>query len=240
MFCIGTEFSRLSVEKPVFWKNLIREVRKIYSGKITYAANWYEEYEGIEFWEDLDFIGIQAYFPLVNKEYPSVEEISKGWNKYLPSVKSVSKKYKRRVLFTELGYKSTSDSAVRPWEWVDEQEIRRKKTFSGETQSNCYLAFFDRVWSEDWFAGVHIWQMRSDFKERKGPKQNLDFEPQGKPALPAPLREQAMPLGPAPPRGAARTALLRGAMPKPARGISLLIRRGRGSVCGIVPRGWTF
>ncbi|MGK0365046.1 MAG: hypothetical protein ACI85O_002109 [Saprospiraceae bacterium] len=40
MFCIGTELSQLSAEKSIFWTNLIQEVRTIYSGKITYAANW--------------------------------------------------------------------------------------------------------------------------------------------------------------------------------------------------------
>ena len=78
MFCVGTELSRLSVEKPEYWVELIQEVRTIYSGKITYAANWYNEYEKITFWEDLDYIGIQAYFPLTEINYPTTEDLSKG------------------------------------------------------------------------------------------------------------------------------------------------------------------
>lgn len=180
MFCIGTEFSRLSVEKPLFWRELIREIRSIYSGKITYAANWYQEYENITFWEDLDYIGVQAYFPLVEQEYPDVEQIAAGWKQYLPNMKVLHKKHKRKIIFTEMGYKSTSDSAITPWDWMDDP-YNSDKSFSLETQSNCYQAFFNTVWKKEWFAGVHIWQMRSDYVKVRG-KNNLDFTPQGKPA----------------------------------------------------------
>lgn len=181
MFCVGTELSRLSVEKPNFWKNLIQEVRSIYAGKITYAANWYNEYEKITFWKDLDYVGIQAYFPLVENKYPSVKQISKGWKKYLISFKSIYKKYNRKILFTEVGYKSTADSGIAPWEWIDEPS-NQNKSFSTETQANCYQAFFNTVWKKDWFAGVHIWQLRSDYLERDSENNKLDFTPLGKPA----------------------------------------------------------
>lgn len=180
LFCIGMELSRLTTEKSDFWKILIKEVRSIYSGKITYAANWYKEYEQITFWDQLDYIGIQAYFPLVENKYPNVEELSKGWNKYIPEIKSISKKYNRPILFTEIGYKSTADSAIDPWQWID-YSSDQNKAVSTETQANCYQAFFNTLWKKDWFAGVHIWQWRSDFVKNQG-KDHLDFTPQGKPA----------------------------------------------------------
>ncbi|MFT7451227.1 MAG: exo-beta-1,3-glucanase (GH17 family) [Patescibacteria group bacterium] len=180
LFCIGTELTRLSTEKSDYWKNLIQEVRSIYSGKITYAANWYNEFEKITFWEDLDFIGIQAYFPLVKNENPTVQQISKGWKKHLSDITSVHQKYNRKILFTEMGYKSTPDSAIEPRQWIDYSEVQ-DKTISTETQANCYEAFFNTFWKKDWFAGVHIWQMRSDFVKGRG-KSDLDFTPQGKPA----------------------------------------------------------
>ena len=55
MFCIGTEFTRLAIEKTEYWEKLISEVRNIYSGKLTYAANWYQEFEKITFWDQLDY-----------------------------------------------------------------------------------------------------------------------------------------------------------------------------------------
>lgn len=180
LFCIGTELSRLSVEKTDYWKSLIKEVRSIYTGKLTYAANWYREYEQINFWDQLDYIGIQAYFPLVKNEYPTIEQLSNGWKKHLRTIESIHKKHKRKILFTEMGYKSTANAAIKPWEWI-EKSPEQNRIFSTETQANCYQSFFDVVWKKDWMAGVHIWQLRSDFVAGRG-RNNLDFTPQGKPA----------------------------------------------------------
>jgi len=180
MFCIGAELTRITLEKPDFWTGLIKEVREVYSGKITYAANWYKEYDKIDFWDQLDYIGIQAYFPLTKKENPSIREIELGWKKYVSELASLSTRTKKKILFTELGYKSTPDAAIRPWEWID-YEFERNKPLSVETQANCYQAFYNIVWHRDWFAGVHLWQMRSDFEKGRG-KSDLDFTPQGKPA----------------------------------------------------------
>ena len=177
LFCIGTEFSKLTIEKPIFWKNLIKEIRIIYSGKITYAANWYNEYENISFWDDLDYIGIQAYFPLVKNKYPSVAELSKGWNAHLPILDSTAKKFNRKVLFTEMGYRSTAESAIKPWLWL-EKSSNLNESISLETQVNCYDAFFNSVWNKEWFAGVHIWQMRN--YSGKDMTNDFNFSPQGK------------------------------------------------------------
>lgn len=180
MFCVGTEFTRLTLEKPEYWIELIDEVRKVFSGKVTYAANWYEEFEKIEFWDKLDYVGIQAYFPLTKVKNPSVKLLEQGWEKHYPAMKEVSKKSKRKIIFTEVGYKSTSDAAITPWEWVDGLE-EGVKVPSNETQANCYQAFFNTVWQEDWFAGAHIWQIT---RLEKLVRRNyyIDFTPQGKPA----------------------------------------------------------
>lgn len=179
MFCIGTEFTRLAIEKPDFWEKIIQEVRYIYSGKITYAANWYDEFEKITFWDQLDYIGIQAYFPLVKNKNPTVQQVSKGWKKHLPSIKRIHKKFDKKILFTELGYKSSSDSAIEPWAWID-YSSKLYKPVSTETQANCYEAFFKTFWKKKWFAGVHVWQWHTS--EKDGGKDNLDFTPRKKPA----------------------------------------------------------
>ncbi len=180
LFCIGTEFTRLSTEKPLFWRDLIKKTKRVYSGQLTYAANWYEEFEEITFWDDLDFIGIQAYFPLVDHDHPTVQEISKGWKKYIPKIKSVHQQFNKPILFTEMGYKSTTDSAKEPWKWLD-YSGNTNHILSLETQANCYQAFFDTIWEKDWLAGVHFWQWRSDHVHGQG-RSDLDFTPRGKPA----------------------------------------------------------
>lgn len=177
MFCVGTEFTRLAIEKPIFWQELIQKLRTIYTGKLTYAANWYKEYEEIPFWDKLDYIGIQAYFPLVDKKHPSLEDLRDGWKKYIPKMVAISKNYNRKILFTEMGYKSTASAAIEPWLWA-EHLMDEKLIYSEETQANCYKSFFENLWNKNWFAGVHIWQIRADYSE--GTEWiKLDFMPQG-------------------------------------------------------------
>ncbi len=182
LFCIGAELTRLTLEKSEYWKDLIYSVRAVYSGQLTYAANWYEEYEHIDFWDELDYIGVQAYFPLVNHDKPSMASIRQGWQKYMVDMEKVSEKYNRPILFTELGYKSTKNAASEPWEWID-YESDDDTMVSLETQKNSYKAFFDEIWDQPWFAGVHIWQWRCDWDGVliEGSKHMLDFTPQSKP-----------------------------------------------------------
>lgn len=180
MYCVGAELTKISCGHPEYWRTLIKDVRSIYKGEVTYAANWYEEYEKIKFWEELDYIGVQAYFPLVDHDNPTVDQLNKGWLPYLDDMKVVHQKFNKPILFTELGYKSTSDSAIKPWEWA-ESKYSIDTIQSLTTQANCYTAFFESVWPQEWFAGAHIWQYRSDF-DASDRYFDLDFTPQGKPA----------------------------------------------------------
>ncbi len=157
MFCIGTELYLTAKHREQDWRNLIAEVRKVYSGKITYAANFYKEYEEIQFWDALDYIGIQAYFPLCDKENPSLEDLKAGWEPHYKKIKKQSKKWNKPVLFTELGYRSMADAAIEPWVWPDRLDYETHD-ISRQTQAKCYEAFFQTFWKEKWVGGVFFWK----------------------------------------------------------------------------------
>ena len=78
LFCIGTELRESAKQRPHFWKQLIKKVRNVYAGQLTYSANW-DEYQDITFWKDLDYIGIDAYFPISAAGTPEVEETVANW-----------------------------------------------------------------------------------------------------------------------------------------------------------------
>ena len=154
--CIGTELYQTTKQYPEKWEAIIAEIRSVYSGQLTYAANWYKEYESITFWDKLDFIGIQAYFPLSKKENPSKEDLIKAWKKHKKGLKKISKKYNKKIVFTEIGYKNTMDAAKEPWKWP--QDMDHTTQISDEIQSNCYAALFESFWEEPWFDGLFIWK----------------------------------------------------------------------------------
>ena len=155
--CIGTELHQTTKQHPEKWRKLIKEIRKVYSGQLTYAANWYQEYEDITFWDDLDYIGIQAYFPLSNHKIPTKEIINKSWDKHKKDIERVAKKFNKKVIFTEVGYKNTDDAAIEPWSWPQHLDAKEVK-ISEQTQLLCYQALFESIWHEPWMKGIFIWK----------------------------------------------------------------------------------
>ena len=179
--CIGTELHRAAVVRPADWRELIAAVRQEYSGELTYAANWYSEYQEISFWDALDYIGIQAYFPLTEQVAPSVEELKRGWGPHLAAIEAVQRAQQKPVLFTEVGYHSTVDGAIRPWEW-DSEDAEGTQELGLQTQANCYEALFQIFWSREWFAGAYFWKWHADDDAAGGPNYATEFTPQNKPA----------------------------------------------------------
>ncbi|MEM8603219.1 MAG: glycoside hydrolase TIM-barrel-like domain-containing protein, partial [Cyanobacteria bacterium P01_H01_bin.121] len=154
--CVGTELEKTAVQREQDWRDLIAEIRQVFHGQLTYAANWYQAFEEIQFWDALDFIGIQAYFPLTDQNSPTVEQLKQGWQPYLESIARVQQRFQKPVIFTEIGYRSDADAAIKPWEWPNSSEQRPSvfATAAGlETQANCYQAFFEAVWGQAWLAG---------------------------------------------------------------------------------------
>lgn len=174
VFCIGTELEKFVINRPEFWNKLIKEVRKVYKGKLTYAANW-DEFKRVPFWKDIDYIGIDAYFPLSEKKSPTLEEFEKGWEPHKKEILRVREKVNKPVLFTEYGYRSINYAGKKPWE-----AHRVEGEINLENQKNATQALYNQFWKEDWFAGGFIWKWFHKHKEVGG-KNNNRFTPQNKP-----------------------------------------------------------
>lgn len=157
MLCIGTELLHSAVEFPDKWRALINEIRKVYSGKLTYGANFYLEYEAVTWWDAVDYIGIQAYFPLASDENPELDQLKNGWKPHMAKMKEISQKYGRPIILTEVGYRNDVKAASEPWLWpsqIDQNSIE----VSDKIQADCYRALFESCWNEDWLAGVFFWK----------------------------------------------------------------------------------
>ncbi len=175
VFCVGTELEQFIVHRPDYWKQLITRVGSVYSGKLTYAANW-DEYKRVPFWDLLDYIGIDAYFPIAESETPTVEEATQAWNKWKPELSSFSEQLELPILFTEYGYRSVDYAGREPW-----KSDREMQNVNLEAQANLLKALYDTVWPESWFAGGFIWKWHINHPESGG-SQDSQFTPQNKPA----------------------------------------------------------
>lgn len=174
IFCIGTEWRKFIKERPQFWESLIKEVRKIYSGELTYASNW-DEYKETPFWRQLDYIGVNAYFPLTNKDNPSLEEVIIGWSPVTTQLKNYSLTQERAILFTEYGYRSIKGTTIRPWEsYTDSKESMIEQEIALE-------ALFKNNWDKSWLAGGFLWKWFCNHDDQGG-SENTGYTPQNKPA----------------------------------------------------------
>ncbi len=175
LFCIGTELEQFIANRPLFWEQLIAKVKNIYKGKLTYAANW-DEYTKVPFWKKLDYIGIDAYFPLSEAKTPTVEELKTAWQPWKIKIKAIAEENNKQIIFTEFGYRSVDYTANKPW-LVD----RIDQAVNLKGQVNAKEAIFSEFWKEEWFAGGYIWKWFLNHKTSGGENDNR-FTPQNKPA----------------------------------------------------------
>ncbi len=176
MFCIATEMEKHVSARPEYWINLIKEVKKVYSGKITYAENW-DSYSKVPFWQELDYIGVDGYFPLSDAKDPSLKELQSGWKEHLKIMEKVANKYQKPILFTEIGYRSCDYSTQKPWE-TDFSLPENEKL-----QARAYEALFSQVWNKPWFAGIFIWKWFPIYSKNQKGRNRDSFTPQNKLAL---------------------------------------------------------
>ncbi len=173
---VGTEL-RETVGRSSEWTALIGRVRERFRGWLTYAANW-DDYESVPWWSALDLVGVQAYFELGDPgpgaRATRSENIAAAWAPIRDRLSALNQATGKRILFTEIGYKSHTRSTVHPWDW----EI--SGTPDPELQAAAYEAAFDVFWSEPWFAGFYWWKWRPQAVRDR--QYELDFTPQGKPA----------------------------------------------------------
>lgn len=114
-FVVGSELDATVAGDGVEWRAVIGAVRSAYAGPLTYAANW-DAFEQIPFWDALDAVGVQAYFPLAAAPTADPQVLDTGWSAALARVRSVHAATGKHVVFTELGYDAGPDAPVRPWE----------------------------------------------------------------------------------------------------------------------------
>jgi len=171
LFCVGCEF-KSSEGNKASWEQVINEVKKYYSGPLTYAAT-FDSYQSIAWWDHLDYVGIDAYFPLTDNKDPTLEELREAWNRIANGVEYWALTIKKPILFTEIGYRSGDGNNIEPANWKATLELDLQEQF------DCYSATFQILWGRPWFYGFYWWIWESNPKA--GGLNDTDFTPQNKP-----------------------------------------------------------
>jgi len=185
IFVVGSEL----ISTELFsdrWRQLISKVRSIYDGRLAYSANW-DHYRPIEWWDELDIVGMTSYYDLTDGQEPTLERLIEAWKPIKEEVLEWQAKINRPIVFTEVGWPNQKTCAQYPWNYYASSEP------DPQAQANCFEAFF-RTWSQEpTVSGYVVWEWPNSPSMKTGPE-DIGYVPTGKPAMDVIERYYSMPL----------------------------------------------
>jgi len=174
-FCVGTELEGTTLDHESDWRTIIDSVRVLFHGVITYAANWDKYRDYVPFWDYVDIVGIDAFFPLTNSNNPTLNDLINSWNsRWVAEIEDFQDNIKKPILFTEIGYRSLDGANTQPWNW------QITGTVDTAEQRDCYQAAFDALMDKPWFRGFFWWNWTTD--PNQGGPTDENYTPHNKPA----------------------------------------------------------
>jgi hypothetical protein len=176
MLSVGVELgSWVTGRHASSFLEIIDAVRSIYPGPLTYSANW-DDADDTVVWGALDVIGVNAFYPLAAADGAGFAQMLDGGRQVALRVRGLSERWQKPVLFTELGYTTRSNPAVRPWEWPD--RMTQVKT-DEQAQADAYRALLAPLLDEPSFAGFFGWRVYAD-PDDVSQEAEWGFSPRGK------------------------------------------------------------
>lgn len=180
MMTVGSELVTAEKSVPVEqWRRLIREVRKVFPGKLSYSSNW-DHYKVVQFWDELDVVGMTSYYKLASEPNPSLESLVAAWQPIKRGLLRWQKEIGKPLLFTEVGWCSQSGAAIEPWNYYHDQRATPEGL---QEQLRCYQAFIE-TWRDQILTGRPpvggvIWW---EWPLTEGGEKDYNYTPKGKPA----------------------------------------------------------
>ena len=175
MFCVGAELVH-TISWPSQWRNVIRNVKYHYSGPLIYSAN-YDNERYIDWWDELDYIGIDPYYPLTDVNDPTITQLKDAWRSRADDMETwlYANWPGKQIIFSEVGYQSCDGTNRTPW--------RREPLLHSvdlQEQADCYEALLDQLQDRPWWLGVFWWNWET--QPGAGGPEDCWHTPQNKPA----------------------------------------------------------
>jgi hypothetical protein len=166
---VGSEFTRL-YRYDDRWKQVLHEVRRDFAGPLVLTVNW-GDFDHT-FWSEADAIGVSSYYPLSTRPDPSQDELDQAWAQRKHEYLELSAHWDRPIHITEVGYHSTADAALTPW------EPRPTAPADPALQARCFEAFRKAFQNERRLARANVWATESPVSSAL----SRGFETVGQPA----------------------------------------------------------
>ena len=170
-FVVGTELAG-TLEHEDRWRELIRDVRTVFSGVVIYAASWDEAPE-VPFWDAVDLAGVNFYAPVSHRDDPHRMDILRGWQPWIERIRLVHKLANRDIVISEIGYRSVDGAGKHPYDFDSQAPLD-----FGE-QADLYWAALEVISDRPWIRGVYWWNWLANGNPTN---EQRDYTPKGKPA----------------------------------------------------------
>jgi len=176
LFSAGVELrSWVTTSRAPSFVPILRDIRSVYHGLLTYSANW-DDVDQSVILGAIDVIGINGFYPLAENAGASDETLLEGGRRVRDKLHALAEEWSKPVLFTEIGYTTRADPAVRPWEWPD---AMKGIVPDQRAQARAYRALLAPLLDEPDFAGFFVWRLYSD-PEDVSQEAEWGFSPRGK------------------------------------------------------------
>ena len=161
VLAVSTELITACVQGPESsWRGLIKQVRSVFSGTVTNAANWgWLDSRGgqatnMTWWDAVDFIGIDAYYDLNTTANSTLPELVQAWAPVITRLQNLTQYWSMPVAFTEIGYCSTDCKRSGPPVTAADLAFQAQRYEAA-------LAAFEPYYTS-WFHGMFWWAWSTD------------------------------------------------------------------------------
>lgn len=168
---VGTELAGTSPEEGQ-WRRTIDAVRTVFRGEILYAASW-DEAGRVPFWDAVDLVGVDFYFPVEERSDAGRLEILAAWQPWLDRLERLHRQTGREILLSEIGYRSVDGAGMAP------HDSERSAALDTGEQADLYWAALEATAKLPWIRGLYWWNWPAD---GSGGPLDVGFTPRGKPA----------------------------------------------------------
>ena len=176
MFSVGVELrSWVTTPRAPSFEAVIRAVRRVSGGLLTYSATW-DDVEDTVVEGELDVVGVNAFYPLAEQAGASEAELREGGERVRAKVHALAERWGRPVVFTEIGYTTRTDPAYQPWTWPEDMS---HVTIDEAAQATAYRALLAPLLGERDFAGFFVWRLYAD-PDDVSQEAPYGFSPRGK------------------------------------------------------------
>lgn len=151
---IGVECKSWSGRFAPYWHALIADIRNVYPGLLTYSANW-DEVDNVIFWDRLDLIGINAFYPLADHDNASYADYVAHAEAAIAGLGDLARALDMPAVLIEVGYTTRQNAAVQPWLWPDDMQ---NVVIDEWEQARALTALIETAAKQDWIAGLFIWR----------------------------------------------------------------------------------